>query len=232
MINTGLLKAIPQRIKNNISDPDWRVFTNVTDEQIEIRLDGVVGDEYTQSDASSIRGLLSKHKGKPVIMRVASGGGLAFDGINIHNALAEHDGPTTGIIESLAASAAAVAVLGAKTIQMNANATFMIHESIGVAMGHAWEIREMLQWMDRLDNAIAETIADKTGIPIQTVVTQLKGNGDGTVFTAAEALQAGYVHEIIGRKSAATQPVPKRNEVEEQRFRAAAVRTWLLKHRG
>lgn len=231
MINTSLLAAMPSRIRNAVSDPQWKIFTNVTADSVDIRLDGVVGDEYTQSDSASIRGILRANKGKLATLRVASGGGLAFDGINIHNAMAEHDGPTVGIVESLAASAAAVAVLGAKTVKMNANATFMVHESIGAVAGHAWEIRELLQWMDRLDNAIGDTIADKTGIPRDIVAQHLKGNGDGTVFTAQEAMQAGYVHEIIGKKTQA-QPAPKRNEADKQRFRAAAVRNWLLRERA
>lgn len=230
MINASLLAAVPSRIRNAVSDPQWKIFTNVSDEGVDVRLDGFVGDEYTQSDASSIRGILKANKGKKATLRVSSGGGLAFDGINIHNAFAEHDGPTVGIIESLAASAAAVAVLGTQKIQMNANATFMIHESIGAVAGHAWEIRELLQWMDRLDVAIAETIADKTGLPLATVVNHLKGNGDGTVFNATEALQAGYVHEIIGKKEP-TRTQPKRNDADEQRFRAAAMKTWMLKNR-
>lgn len=223
MISASLLAAVPSRIRNSITDPQWKIFTNVSDQGIDVRLDGFVGDEYTQSDSTSIRGILRANKGKPATLRVSSGGGLAFDGINIHNAFAEHDGPTTGIIESLAASAAAVAVLGTQTIKMNANATFMIHESIGAVAGHAWEIRELLQWMDRLDGAIAETISDKTGLQLATVVNHLKGNGDGTVFNAAEALQAGYIHEIIGKKEPG-KTQPKRNEADEQRFRAAAVK--------
>lgn len=230
MINTSLLAAIPSRIRNAVSDPQWKIFTNVSDEGIDVRLDGYVGDEYTQSDAASIRGILRANKGKPATLRVSSGGGLAFDGINIHNAFAEHDGPTVGIVESLAASAAAVAVLGAKTVKMNANATFMVHESIGAVAGHAWEIRELLQWMDRLDAAIAETISNKIGLPLPTVVNHLKGNGDGTVFNATEALQAGYVHEIIGKKNMPSSQ-PKRNEADQQRFRAAALKTWMLKNR-
>lgn len=224
-----ILNAVPERIRNAFTDTTLVLQTKATDDSIEIRLDGVVGDEYTQSDAASIRNILQQHKGKTAVLRVASGGGLAFDGINIHNALAEHDGPTLGIVESLAASAAAVAVLGAQKIQMQANASFMIHESIGMAQGHAWEIRELLQWMDRLDTAIAETIADRRGIDMETVVKQLKGNGDGTVFTAQEALDAGYIDEIIGKKTTAKKAT--RNEIDEQRFRAAKVKNWLARKR-
>jgi ATP-dependent protease ClpP protease subunit len=217
MINASLLASVPARIINAASDPQWKIFTNVSDEGVDVRLDGFVGDEYTQSDAASIREILRANRGKLATLRVSSGGGLAFDGINIHNAFAEHDGPTVGIIESLAASAAAVAVLGTQTIKMNANATFMIHESIGDVRGHAWEIRELLQWMDRLDTAIAETLSDKTGLPLATVVNHLKGNGDGTVFNAQEALKAGYVHEIIGKKEAGKSK-PK-NSVSADRLR-------------
>lgn len=224
-----ILNAIPERIRNAFTDETLTLKTKATDDTIEIRLDGVVGDEYTQSDAGSIRQLLNQHKGKTAILRVASGGGLAYDGINIHNALAEHDGPTIGIVESLAASAAAVAVLGAQKIEMHANGAFMIHESIGQVSGHAWEIRELLQWMDRLDTAIAETIADKRGIDLAIVTKHLKGTGDGTVFSAQEALDAGYIDSIIGKKSA---PKPAaRNEVETQRFQLAAFRKMLDRER-
>lgn len=206
MITSKFINSIPDSIRQACTAPaaeGWGIVYNVKAEEVEIRLDGVVGDEYTQSDAASISKVLRANKGKPVTLRVNSGGGLAFDGVAIHNALAEHDGPTVGIVESLAASAAAVAVMGADTVKMFSNASFMIHESIGLAYGHAWEIRNLLEWMDRLDTQIAQTLADRTGLSMDVVTEQLKGKaGDGTVFTADEALKAGYVNEIISVKKA------------------------------
>lgn len=218
----------PRWIQNACTDQAFRIACKVTD-IVEFRLDGYVGDEYTQSDAVSIRKILTDNRGKEVLMRVNSGGGLAFDGINIFNALSEYDGKTTAIIESVAASAAAVAALGAQTVKMNENASFMIHESIGFAIGHAWEIRNLLEWMDRLDVAIANSIADKTGISRDVVTDHIKGKGDGTVFTAEEAKAVGYVHEII---PVAAKKTATRNTVEESRFRAMAAKNRQMKMRG
>lgn len=204
MITSKFINSIPDSIRQACTAPKedgWGIVYNVKADEVEIRLDGVVGDEYTESDAASISKVLRSNRGKPVTLRVNSGGGLAYDGVAIHNALTEHDGPTVGIIESLAASAAAVAVMGADTVKMFSNASFMIHESIGLAYGHAWEIRNLLEWMDRLDTQIAQTLADRTGINIETITEQLKGKaGDGTVFTADEAKKAGFVDEILSVK--------------------------------
>ena len=101
----------PKSIKNGAKNDDFRVFVNETADQIEIMLYGTIGDAYDQADAATVTRMLSANKNKPVTMRVNSFGGLAFDGLAIYNALADHSGPTVGIIESVAASAASLAVL-------------------------------------------------------------------------------------------------------------------------
>ena len=101
----------PKSIKNSTKNDDFAVFYAQNSDGIEVFLYGVVGDEYTQTDAGSIARVLSANRNAPVTMRVNSFGGLAFDGMAIYNALADHAGPTVGIIESVAASAASLAVL-------------------------------------------------------------------------------------------------------------------------
>ena len=85
---------VPEKLRNSLKDETFHVYFNAQQEEIEIFLTGVVGDEYTQSDAASIAGMLSANRGRPVNLRVNSFGGLAFDGLAIHNALEQHDGPT------------------------------------------------------------------------------------------------------------------------------------------
>jgi ATP-dependent protease ClpP protease subunit len=138
-------------------------------------------------------------------MRVNSFGGLAFDGLAIYNALADHSGPTVGVIESVAASAASLAVLGADKVQMQANAVYHIHEGIAGSIGHIADLQEAIEWLQAFNAAAVATYAAKTGKSEDVLAAALLGaNGDGTRYTAAEALAFGFVDEVlpVGKKAA------------------------------
>ena len=197
----------PKSIKNAAKHDDFRVFWAESDAGIEVFLYGVVGDDYTETDAGSIARVLSANKNKPVTMRVNSFGGLAFDGLAIYNALADHSGPTTGVIESVAASAASLAVLGADRVQMQANAVYHIHEGIAGAVGHIADLQETIDWLKAFNAAAVATYAAKTGKPEEVLASALLGsNGDGTRYSSAEALAFGFVDEVlpVGKKTAKT----------------------------
>jgi len=219
---------MPENIRNDVKDEKFHVqLTNVSENSVEIFLTGEIGDEYTQSDSASIAKLLSSHRGKSVTMRVNSGGGLAFDGLAIYNALAQHDGPTTGIIEGLAASAASLAVLGADTVKMHANAVFHIHEALGIAIGHKQEMLDMVTWLEAFNVAAIDTYAAKTGKPVEYLAAAMLGeHGDGTKYSAAEAYDVGFVDEVIpfkGKKTAKNSSSEKKNYVSA-RYRITKMR--------
>ena len=197
----------PKSIKNSAKTDDFRVFYAKNEDGIEVFLYGVVGDEYTQTDAGSIARILSADRNAPVTMRVNSFGGLAFDGLAIYNALADHKGPTVGVIESVAASAASLAVLGADRVQMQANAVYHIHEGLAGAVGHIADLQETIEWLRAFNAAAVATYAAKTGKSEEMLAAALLGtNGDGTRYTAAEALEMGFVDEVlpIGKKASKT----------------------------
>lgn len=189
---------VPKHIENAVKDEHFRVVFAENKDGIEIFLNGVVGDEYAECDSGSISKMLSQHRGKPVTMRVNSPGGLAFDGLAIHNAIAAHDGPTTGIIESLAASAASLAVIGCDTVKMYANATYHIHEGLSFAFGHIADFQDSIEWLEQFNAAAVATYAAKSGKPEKEIAKALLGDkGDGTKYTAEQAKAAGFVDEII-----------------------------------
>ena len=197
----------PKSIKNSAKTDDFRVFYAKNEDGIEVFLYGVVGDEYTQTDAGSIARVLSANRNAPVTMRVNSFGGLAFDGMAIYNALADHAGPTVGIIESVAASAASLAVLGADKVQMQANAIYHIHEGIAGAVGHIADLQEVVDWLKAFNAAAVATYAAKTGKSEEMLAAALLGdNGDGTKYTAQQALEMGFVDEVlpIGKRTSKT----------------------------
>ena len=189
---------VPKHIENAVKDENFCVLFNETPQELEIFLTGIVGDEYTQSDSASICKILSANKGKPVTMRVNSPGGLAFDGLAIHNAIAAHDGPTTGIIESLAASAASLAVIGCDVVKMYANATYHIHEGQSFAFGHIADLQDSIEWLQQFNSAAVDTYSAKTGQDAKTMAKALLGDkGDGTKYSAEQAKSAGFIDEII-----------------------------------
>lgn len=192
---------MPENLRNALKDEDFRVFYAESADEIEIYLSGVVGDEYTDSDAATISRILRSNRGKPVTMRVNSFGGLAFDGVAIYNAIAEHDGPTKGIIESVAASAASLAVLGADEVLMQENATYHIHEGLAFAFGHIADLQETIGWLEAVNAAYARTYAAQTGHSVKAMRDAMLGaNGDGTKYTADEALANGFVKAILPLK--------------------------------
>lgn len=205
---------VPESIKNAVKDEQFRVFYNATAKDVEIFLTGEVGDEYTQSDSASIAKLLSMNRGKAVTMRVNSGGGLAFDGLAIYNALTAHDAPTTGIVEGLAASAASLAVIGCDTVKMYANASYHIHEGMAFAFGHIADLRDSIEWLEQFNAAAVDTYAAKCGKPHEYIAAALLGEGgDGTKYTAEQAKEIGFIDEVLpigGKKSKAQNEDRKR----------------------
>ncbi len=190
--------SLPKSIENAVKDENFRVFYNDSAEELELFLYGVVGDEYTESDAGSIAKVLSSNRNKPVTMRINSFGGLAYDGLAIHNAIADHKGPTTAIIESVAASAASLAAIGADSVKMYSNATYHIHEGIGFAYGHIAEIKETIDWLENFNEAAVKTYAAKTGKTEKVMAAALLGaNGDGTKYNAQQALEMGFIDDIV-----------------------------------
>lgn len=206
-----LVCKIPSHLLASFHDNSMQVLYNVTEDTVDIWLHGIVGDEYTETDSLSIGRILAANRGKPVNLRVNSPGGLAYDGVAMYNAIDAHDGPTTGIIEGMAGSAASLAVIACDTVKCHSTAVFHPHYSLIVAMGHQAEIREALAIQERLDQDLEEVYAEASGRSQKDVQVDLLGpNGDGTRFSAEAALAAGYVDEIIKhnkqKQAASTQP--------------------------
>lgn len=206
---------VPEKLRNALKDETFHVYFNEKQEEIEIMLTGIVGDDWTESDAASIAGKLSANRGKPVHMRVNSFGGLAFDGLAIHNALAMHDGPTRATIEGVAASAASLAAIGADRVSIHENATYHIHEGLAFGFGHIADLRETINWLVAFNEAAVATYAAKTGGTLADMRAALLGtNGDGTIYSAAAAKEEGFVDEVIPLKKKSA------NASDEQRLQA------------
>jgi ATP-dependent protease ClpP protease subunit len=170
---------------------------NQDDGSIDLLVYGVIGDSYDGLDARSVAELLADNKGKSVRVRINSPGGLAFDGITIHNALVKHDGRVVTEIEGIAASAAAVIAMAGDTVRITDNASLMIHRASGSAWGNTFDMLDMAEFLEILDGQIARTFAAKSGQTFEAVMEMMTGKRDGTTFGAEKALELGFADEII-----------------------------------
>lgn len=199
------LPIMTQDAKNRIPDEyTIGVFMQDAGDMLELFLHGIVGDEYTGMDSGSVAAALSQHRDKPITLRVNSPGGLAYDGLAIYNAIASHPAQTTGVIEGAAGSAASLIVLACDTVKAYPSAQYQPHYSLTLAYGHQADIRDALTTLEKLDAELEQIYAERSGQTLEKVKADLLGpEGDGVRMNAREAMQAGYIHEIID--------VPKRN---------------------
>ncbi|HAT1504283.1 head maturation protease, ClpP-related [Corynebacterium striatum] len=186
----------------------------------EILMYGPIGEDFWEPEnsitAKSIMSQLANMTGD-VTVRISSGGGDVYAGIDIMNALKNYDGgEVTVIVESLAASAASfIAVGGADRVLMRASSELMIHRAWTWAEGNADEVAKTLKDLERQDTKLANIYAAKAG---GTVEEWLAAMSDETWYTAEEAVAAGLADEVIAEKSTAPEPAAK---LARRRFKFA-----------
>lgn len=173
----------------------------------EILLYGPIGPDFWEPEnaitAKSVMAQLSEISGD-VTVRISSGGGDVYTGIDIMTALKNHDGEVTVIVESLAASAASfIAVGGADRVLMRESSEMMVHRAWSLVEGNADDVRKTLSDLERQDNKLAAIYAGKAGGEIQDWLDAMSAE---TWYTAEEAVAAGLADGIVAEKSSAPAP--------------------------
>lgn len=173
----------------------------------EILMYGPIGPDFWEPEnaitAKSVMAELSDISGD-VTVRISSGGGDVYEGIDIMQALKNHDGEVTVIVESLAASAASfIAVGGADRVLMRESSELMIHRAWTFTDGNADDVRKTLEDLERQDSKLARIYAGKAGGEIQDWLDAMSAE---TWYTAEEAVAAGLADGVITEKSEAPSP--------------------------
>lgn len=179
----------------NLWNPDIRAEAENGEATISI-LD-VIGADYWGEGVTARRiagALRSIGKDKPVTVYINSPGGDMFEGLAINSLLQEHKGRVTVKVLALAASAASVIAMGADDIQIARGAFFMIHNAWVIAAGNKNELRDVADWLDPFDNAMADIYAERTGQDIKSVI---KAMDKVTWIGGAEAVELGYADQVI-----------------------------------
>ncbi|MDK8889853.1 ATP-dependent Clp protease proteolytic subunit [Corynebacterium macclintockiae] len=173
----------------------------------EILLYGPIGPDFWEPEnaitAKAVMSQLADMEGD-VTVRISSGGGDVYEGIDIMTALRNYDGEVTVIVESLAASAASfIAVGGADRVLMRGSSEMMIHRAWTFMEGNADDVRKTLDDLERQDNKLASIYAGKAGGDVQDWLDAMSAE---TWYTAEEAVAAGLADGIVAEKSKVPEP--------------------------
>lgn len=129
----------------------------------------------------------------PLTLRINSPGGEVFDGLAIFNALRQHRGEVTAVVDGLAASAASFIALAANRVEMAETAFLMIHNSQGLAYGDRHTLADLGGIMAKLDGQLAGIYAAKTGEKPEAMAALMDAE---TWFTSSEALEAKLADSV------------------------------------
>lgn len=132
-------------------------------------------------------------------VHVNSPGGLVFDAVAMHEALAQHPATVDVHIDGLAASAATVLAMAGTTIDIAKAGRMMIHDAMGVAIGNAGDLIEYADLLDTVSNDIAGTYADRAGgKPADWRERMLANNRAGSWYSSAQAVEVGLADRVSG----------------------------------
>lgn len=135
-------------------------------------------------------------------LRINSPGGSVFAARAMQTALREHAATVVAHIDGYAASAASVLMLGADRIIAGPGSMVMIHKAWTVGWGNADDLRQTADLLDKVDGTLVDSYAAKTGREKDEIAGWMQAE---TWFTAAEALEAGLVDEVVSEEEVAAQ---------------------------
>ena len=203
------LKAAPRAIVKAAEESATLCIRAMEGETPELMIMDDIGEDFTGGiSAISVKEFLSNHKGSEVKARFNSFGGSAYEGVVMHNAFQEH-GNVTAIVDGIAYSAASIAASGAKRLVMQEASDFGIHYSWTIAAGNAQNLRGAIEWLDSVDEKQIAVFMNRTGKDRETIEAWMKGTDDGTIFSANEALEAGFADEVIPLSNRSTERASK-----------------------
>lgn len=167
----------------------------------ELVLYGFVGESLWREGftSSEVLQALAEHgTDNDLTVLLNSGGGYAFEGIAIYNALKAHKGTVTVKIDAIAASAASVIALAGDSIVMRAGSELMIHDPSGSTYGTASDHDKTSAALNKLAEQMSSLYSARSGKDLAEVRQIMK---DETWFTAEEAVEAGFADEAEEAKA-------------------------------
>lgn len=212
----GLLSALAERpplmpdlgagndwqFETQALDPDFAAFEvkALSSDNPTISIFDRIGADYEGNGVTAARvaGALRSIGNRAATVEINSPGGNYFEGVAIYNLLRRHPQPISVQILGIAASAASIVAMAGDQIAIAHNAEIMIHQAQGVFFGNADDMEDAIVTLRKLDGAMAETYAARTGKPVEELLALMKAE---TYIGGQDAVDMGFADEVMEREA-------------------------------
>ena len=177
----------------------------------EVFLEGPIiaaGDEWIMEwlgvrayvTADQVRTALGRIDGAAVLV-VNSPGGDVFEAAAIVDIVLEREAAVDARVAGLAASAAAGLLLFAREVRCSPMSMVMFHRAWAFGIGNSVELMALARLLEKVDRQLADQMAERVeSLTREGAMAILAGpeGQDGTWYTAAEAVEAGFADGVTG----------------------------------
>jgi len=158
---------------------------------------GVIGEkENSSKELVKVINEMESKGVKDYQIFINSPGGLVYDGLAIYNHIKGLNAEV--IIDAQAASIASVIALAGAKVSMYKNCTFMIHNPMTMAWGNQNDFKKVQDNLEHVRDLIMSAYTSKTGKSENQIKQWMD---DETWFNADQALEAGFIDNIIDKES-------------------------------
>lgn len=165
----------------------------------------VIGHDFWDEGvtAKRISAALRRIGERPVTVVINSPGGDMFEGLAIYNILREHKAQITVKIVGIAASAASVIAMAGDEIQISRAGFLMIHNAWVVAGGNRHDMREVADWLEPFDEAMAGVYAARSGLDEAAIAAMMDAE---TYLNGQQAIDKGLADALLSRDEVTVSP--------------------------
>lgn len=131
---------------------------------------------------------------KDVVVNINSPGGDLFEGLAIYNLLRAHPHKVTVRVMAIAASAASIIAMAGDEIQIARAGFFMVHNAWVIAMGNRHDLRDVADWLEPFDAAMADIYVARTGLEDKAIAKLLDNE---TWIGGSDAIAKGFADAYV-----------------------------------
>ena len=157
-----------------------------------IYLYDVISDWWGVSAEDIVRAIDAIGK-RPIDFYINSPGGDVFEARAMVAEMKRHDEEILAYTDGLCASAATTVAMAAERRIISPGARFMIHRSWTFALGNSLELKELSEFLDEIDNDIAQDYANITSKSKKECLDYMTAE---TWFGAEDAVKEGFCDEL------------------------------------
>lgn len=137
---------------------------------------------------------------KNLLVKINSPGGGLFEGLAIYHGLKEHKANVTTRVEGIAASIASIILMAGDTIEMHENSFIFFHDPLVPIRGNSTALRKEAEELDKTKESLLSILESQSGKDREEISKILS---DETLYTALEALENGFITDILPEKQVA-----------------------------